>query len=416
MPIETKNGKGILLPRRINSLETARHAHDSDERLASVERSVASRLGAERTSGRTRIQRVTPIEKKRSEQLSDDGHPDAKSRPDFEWLFHTVGHTEFEPLDNFAQHGWQTFQDSVGSGAPDASGLMWALHAVGDAVVPMHAMSTTSWGHRPFEDWTNDHWDLLTFNVDSAVDPSDSTKRVVSSRCAVSNFAGNASGLANGCKQSPTAKSDQFLQAHRVLEYGYYWHTYLKTHGIRDFITALARETATLATTGGAGYLLCDECSYDYALTHQTGVEKDGIEWSHLWTQCSAVGPYNGTITNWTSYYDTREDNARLMVERGMGAAVALLMQAGSQVGCQTIGNTCGGSSTCCGGTCQGSKCCFADQEACESDADCCSGTCNANNQCGALCLMKGASCTVGGTSCCSPNQCLAGICDVQVR
>ena len=82
-------------------------------------------------------------------QQSPDG-PISRRKDDW---FNTIGHTEFEPLDNLALYGWRRFQSNH-----DASGLGWVLHALGDAVEPQHGIAATGWGHRPFEDFAGFAW------------------------------------------------------------------------------------------------------------------------------------------------------------------------------------------------------------------------------------------------------------------
>lgn len=79
-----------------------------------------------------------------------DGHPDTSPiRDDGDFEVTTIGHVEFEPLDNLGFYGWKKFKADA---THSASWLAWPLHALGDATVPMHVAGTTSWGHRPFED------------------------------------------------------------------------------------------------------------------------------------------------------------------------------------------------------------------------------------------------------------------------
>jgi hypothetical protein len=88
----------------------------------------------------------------RNYQQSPDG-PLHRRKGD--WLL-SMGHTEFEPLDNLALYGWRRFQSDH-----DAAGLGWVLHALGDAVEPHHGISATGWGHRPFEDFTSYEWNEM---------------------------------------------------------------------------------------------------------------------------------------------------------------------------------------------------------------------------------------------------------------
>lgn len=80
------------------------------------------------------------------------GHYDDDRRSDARWQAHSIAHTEFSPIDNLAQWGWKRFQDEP----TNARWLGHPLHALGDVAMPQHLTSTTSWGHRPFEDAQND--------------------------------------------------------------------------------------------------------------------------------------------------------------------------------------------------------------------------------------------------------------------
>jgi hypothetical protein len=77
--------------------------------------------------------------------------PNNRRRSDY-WSV-TIGHVEFEPLDNLALYGWRRFTESKG-----ASGLGWVLHALGDALAPHHTIAATGWGHRPYEDFAGLVW------------------------------------------------------------------------------------------------------------------------------------------------------------------------------------------------------------------------------------------------------------------
>jgi hypothetical protein len=74
-----------------------------------------------------------------------------------------MGHVEFEPLDNLARFGWQSFltalptgggsSGSQGGGA-GANGLGWVLHAIGDAMCPQHTIGSLGWGHALWEKYS----------------------------------------------------------------------------------------------------------------------------------------------------------------------------------------------------------------------------------------------------------------------
>jgi len=83
--------------------------------------------------------------------------PDGKmTRRRADWLY-TIGHIEFEPLDNLALYGWRNYRDVPHS----AKGLGWVLHAIGDSVAPHHTIAATGWGHRPYEEYVGKKWDSL---------------------------------------------------------------------------------------------------------------------------------------------------------------------------------------------------------------------------------------------------------------
>lgn len=90
---------------------------------------------------------------------SSDSHAVTRLRSKAQWQFHTVGHTAMEPLDNLAFFGWERFR-----AAPhDAAALEWPLHALGDAVSPMHVIGSPGWGHRPFEKSVQDDWRKIRY-------------------------------------------------------------------------------------------------------------------------------------------------------------------------------------------------------------------------------------------------------------
>ncbi len=90
---------------------------------------------------------------------SADFHAATDPRSKGEWQFSTVAHTAMEPLDNLAFFGWEEFKNP---GNP-ARRLGWPLHALGDAAAPHHVIGSFAWGHRAFEDATQNLWDELLF-------------------------------------------------------------------------------------------------------------------------------------------------------------------------------------------------------------------------------------------------------------
>lgn len=87
------------------------------------------------------------------------GEYDKISRGDPAWQAYSVGHLEFSPVDNLAQFGWD--KRYVAGGKISAAGLAWPLHAIGDAAAPHHVVGTSSWGHRPFEDFVDQNLDFM---------------------------------------------------------------------------------------------------------------------------------------------------------------------------------------------------------------------------------------------------------------
>jgi hypothetical protein len=71
-----------------------------------------------------------------------------------DWLGPTVGHVEFEPVQNLAQWGWTELR----AGRLNAKGLGWVLHAIGDAGQPHHTISAIGWGHAEWERFANLTW------------------------------------------------------------------------------------------------------------------------------------------------------------------------------------------------------------------------------------------------------------------
>lgn len=161
---------------------------------------------------------------------SDDGHPNTDERSKAEWQFPTVAHLTFEPVDNLGYYGWRKFRDEPGH---PVEFLGWPLHAIGDAVSPMHIIASPAWGHRPFEDAQQEIWLGLRLT-----DPS------------LGNVAGRE-------------RLDQILQARRILIDAFRWREFIldwrsnhpghsRDVPVRDLVTRVAEETYTycLSTQG----------------------------------------------------------------------------------------------------------------------------------------------------------------------
>jgi len=90
------------------------------------------------------------------------GDHDEISRGDAAWQAHSIAHLEFSPVDNLALYGWDRYSSE---GFQTATGLGWPLHAIGDVFEPHHVVGTTSYGHRPYEDYVDEYVeDILPFD------------------------------------------------------------------------------------------------------------------------------------------------------------------------------------------------------------------------------------------------------------
>jgi hypothetical protein len=76
---------------------------------------------------------------------------DQKGRSRSDWVSPTIGHVEFSAISSLADYGYAAFKQFPTS----AVNLGYPLHAIGDAAEPQHVAGTTAWGHRPFEDETD---------------------------------------------------------------------------------------------------------------------------------------------------------------------------------------------------------------------------------------------------------------------
>jgi len=92
-------------------------------------------------------------------QNAQDGSPNSRHRNAGDWEFLPFVHTPMPPVDNLGWYGLQKFGAQPG---PNTKFLGFALHAIGDATVPMHVAGAFGWGHRPYEDAVSAlHHDLL---------------------------------------------------------------------------------------------------------------------------------------------------------------------------------------------------------------------------------------------------------------
>ena len=84
----------------------------------------------------------------------EDG-PERRRKGD--WLY-GVAHTEFEPVDNLGQWALNVSANTNDAGA---SGIGWALHAIGDAACPQHTISSPGWGHAVYEGYAADFFESV---------------------------------------------------------------------------------------------------------------------------------------------------------------------------------------------------------------------------------------------------------------
>jgi hypothetical protein len=102
-------------------------------------------------------------------QYDDDG------RGDNAWQAYDIGTIDFSPIDNLARYGWD--DKFIAGGSISARGLAWPLHAIGDATAPHHVAGTSSWGHRPYEDYIDQYFDDLVFLLDDIELSEDAAQR-----------------------------------------------------------------------------------------------------------------------------------------------------------------------------------------------------------------------------------------------
>ncbi len=121
------------------------------------------------------------------------------------WQAMHIGHLEFSSLDNLAQYGWDTYRQS---GYAGALGLGHVLHALGDAGEPHHVTGTTSHGHRPYEDFVQQHSEELMGRPYAT--PNESTE-----------FEVHAANVAYS-----------------------YWKSFKDGHDVRALVTQLAKSTS----------------------------------------------------------------------------------------------------------------------------------------------------------------------------
>jgi len=326
---------------------------------------------------------------------ANDGHTDSEHRSFAKWQGPTGAHLQFSPLDNFGFYGWKNFLTSH-----DAHWLSWPLHALGDATVPMHVMGTSSWGHRPYEDsldwgekWNAMRWlrcvpeSLGDCTQKCFADPADPTKTCPEATNAVDN------------------SRKQFEQARTILQHAFRWSRFIQAWRdrtgrpgdipVRDMITQLALETASLSNQNGGdnSWPWCDDCSMEWVLPGILG---------------------GGDNHQGMNFYQTDDSLAkeRDLIERSVGATLAFLVATADAVPATTCSTgTCAAGATCCGGkVCSGGSCCTPGGSPCEHDRDCCGSAGNPsvcrNRICvtaaSNTCQTAGSSCEDGSAACCA--------------
>jgi hypothetical protein len=80
---------------------------------------------------------------------AQDGAPDSRHRDAADWEFLPFPHLPMPPVDNLGWYGEGQYSTPPGH---HTKFLGYALHAIGDATVPMHVVGAFGWGHRPYED------------------------------------------------------------------------------------------------------------------------------------------------------------------------------------------------------------------------------------------------------------------------
>jgi hypothetical protein len=236
---------------------------------------------------------------------SADGHQATKMRKNYEWNKESIGTTQFSPLDNLAYGGFMKYRTEP------VKKLGWPLHAIGDATVPMHVVATTSWGHSVYELWVEQHWDELVFEA-----------------CKENDAACN----------DATLRQNQLAQAQRVLQIAYRWRQYLLTHGIRDYITALGKDTLAKVGDTPSSWPWCDQCSAysDADLKNLVSDFAAGVP--NIPVPGGSMTPVE-IARDPLKYYDYQWDNIRQLVESAMGAKLAFLVWASQGEYPQCIGH-----------------------------------------------------------------------------
>jgi len=328
-------------------------------------------------------------------ELIDNEVSYAKSddRGDWNWQSEMLGHVVFTPLDNLAYYGDANFPRDGRPGYATFPGIYkfgWTLHAVADATVPMHCAGTTSWGHRPYEIYTEEHVDDLFYVTNNPVPGSPKYS-------------------------NDQLKLFQLQQAQRVAAYAYRWY---KTglSDVRVFVTEVAKQTlAALSRTGTyeggfdlgthrAGTIWCDACSYG---------QTSGIGRTGAWIGSVGVDLDESAMNNWSEYYVQFRSVIQTNLERAAGASAAYLIRRAPEMSCKVRGEQCGGSQgNCCGSNavCDSGTCrekfvyqLLPNGSPCTDQTGCAGGFCHKTS------CVSASDCNGSGT--CSSATCSMGVC-----
>ncbi|XOF35006.1 MAG: hypothetical protein ACL93V_06875 [Candidatus Electrothrix sp. YB6] len=201
-----------------------------------------------------------------------------------EWSgWKNIGEIEFHPVDNLGEWGWSKkyLIDPTG-----ASALGWPLHALADASQPQHLSSTTSWGHRPFEDAVNN---LRTKLIRISPDPRE-------------------------------VDEVDFQQERRILEESYHWWVTTESDdplSVERLVTNVAQKSWQYYKNGGDA-IFDDSGSGDYLLGDMVCV----FGWCPFEDyKDESIESVQG---NGTAFFDPTE----AALEQSVGAMVAFLTHA----------------------------------------------------------------------------------------
>lgn len=327
---------------------------------------------------------------------SEVGSNKSVDRADWNWQSEILGSVAFTPLDNLAYYGDANFPRG---GHPayygTVSGIFkygWSLHAFGDATVPTHCAGTTSHGHRPYEEFVDQHIDDLFFAKDiPSANPTPA--------------------------QQQDLKVNQLKQAQRVAAHAFrWWSSTEKLKDIRAVVTELAKETLAALPHDddelktGENTIWCDACSYGlYMNNPSTGA----IEWFGTGMMSFFKDYENAAMKNPIGYFETYRETIRTNLERAAGVSAAYLVsRSEKERACSLRGQTCNATRSCCGsnascvsGTCQQTTpfTLAADGAICQADKDCLGGNCTA--------IMCTSSATCPSGSVCSGGKCDKKVC-----